>query len=201
MVFAKKRWGGGHNKLAMLFKKWGSDKAANDFYNTIYANIFKEAGVVKKIFEIGLGTNNTDIVSNMGENGKSGASLRAFRDYLPRAEIYGADFDRRVLFQEDRIKTYFLDQTSLETFEQISDKLGVDFDLMIDDGLHSLSANLHSLNFFLTRLRIGGYAVIEDINPLAEPLYLIVNSLILKNYVCNFINQESNTCFVVKRIF
>jgi hypothetical protein len=72
---------------------------------------------------------------------------------------------------------------------------------MIDDGLHSLNANLHSLKFFLSRLRIGGYAVIEDINPSVEPLYLIVNSLIKKDYACNFINRGSNTCFVAKRFF
>ena len=55
---------------------------------------------VNKIFEIGLGTNNIDIVSTMGKKGHPGASLRAFRDFCPNAEIYGADFDSRILFQE-----------------------------------------------------------------------------------------------------
>jgi hypothetical protein len=65
------------------------------------------------LLEIGLGTNNTDVVSNMGSEGVPDASLRAFRDYLPNARIYGAGIDKRILFEESRIKTYFADQTDL----------------------------------------------------------------------------------------
>ena len=60
---------------------------------------------VTNIFEIGLGSINTKIVSNMGKFGKPGASLRAFRDFCPNAIIYGADIDQSILFKEERIKT------------------------------------------------------------------------------------------------
>ncbi|MDB9839765.1 hypothetical protein OAC57_05685 [Planktomarina temperata] len=69
----------------------------------------------RKIFEIGLGTNNVDIVSAMGTEGKPGASPRAFRDFWPEAQLIGADFDARILFSEDRIETYFVDQTKPKT--------------------------------------------------------------------------------------
>ena len=95
--------------------------------------------------------------------GNPGASLRAFRDFCPNAEIYGADFDSRILFQENGIQTFYVDQTETDSLEEISKKIGNNFDLMIDDGLHSPNANLHSLKF-LPLLKVGGYAVIEDVN-------------------------------------
>ena len=40
-----------------------------------------------------------------------GASLRAWRDFFPNATILGADLDREVLFEEERITTGYMDQT------------------------------------------------------------------------------------------
>ena len=95
-------------KIAGLFKLYGSDKSTTNDYHRIYAPILCDSSKTAKILEIGLGTNNTDIVSTMGCNGTPGASLRAFRDFCPKAEIYGADVDSRILFSEDRIKTFLL---------------------------------------------------------------------------------------------
>jgi cephalosporin hydroxylase len=155
---------------------------------------------VAKVFEIGLGTNNPDVVSTMGKGGRPGASLRAFRDYLSDASVFGADFDRRVLFEEERIKTYFVDQTDPDTFEELGNQIGGNFDLMIDDGLHSPNANLHSLKFFLPRLKVGGYAVIEDVASPTVDLWKIVSSLLGEKYLSAFISTKSAYVFVVKRV-
>ena len=103
----------------------------------MYASILDEIENPKNIFEIGLGTNNSDVVSTMGSNGKPGASLKAFKEYLPHANIYGGDYDKRILFNEKRIKTFFIDQTNPTTFDDLDKVLSKDFDLMIDDGLHA----------------------------------------------------------------
>ena len=187
-------------KFAKLFTKYGSDKASVHNYHILYDRLLKKINPIKKIFEIGLGTNNLDIVSTMGKEGKPGASLRAFRDYTKNAEIYGADYDKRVLFQENRIKTYFVDQTNLESFEKLSLVIGNEFDLMIDDGLHSPNANLHSLQFFMSHLKIGGYAVIEDINEATKPIWKVVSQLIEPNYKSCFIKTKSAAVFVLKRL-
>ena len=47
-------------------------------YHLVYSALFKNKNNVKKILEIGIGTNNTKLISNMGQNGIPGASLRAF---------------------------------------------------------------------------------------------------------------------------
>ena len=39
------------------------------------------------------------------------------------------------------------------------------YDLFIDDGLHSIGANLNSLVFGLRHLKPGGFVVVEDIGP------------------------------------
>lgn len=69
-------------KIKELLNFYGSDKANYHDYHLIYSSIFKDETKVKKILEIGLGTDNTKLLSNMGKNGKPGASLRAFRDFF-----------------------------------------------------------------------------------------------------------------------
>jgi len=184
-------------KLAELFRIYGSDK--NITYSKIYNCLLKELSKPKKILEIGLGTNNADIVSNMNGDGKPGASLRAFRDFIPNSRIYGADFDSRILFTEERIETYFVDQTNLDTFSQLSMDVGDNFDLMIDDGLHSPNANLHSLNFFLQNIKVGGFAVVEDISISTKPIWDVFANLIEHSYLSAFIETGNSSMFIVQR--
>lgn len=131
--------------LGRAFRTFGSDKSTIHDYHKLYAPIASQFGA-PNIFEIGLGTPHLDIVSTMGKAGHPGGSLRAFRSCFPDRRLYGADYDRRILFQEDRIETFFVDQTRLETFQELPTS-NMQFDLMIDDGLHSPDANLHSLEF------------------------------------------------------
>lgn len=186
-------------KLSELFKRYGSDKYAARDYCKIYNYLINELGEPQKIFEIGLGTNNMDIVSTMGRNGMPGASLRAFRDFTANAKIFGADFDNRILFTEERIETYFVDQTNMDTFTELSQNIGSDFDLMIDDGLHSPNANLHSLHFFLENIKVGGFAVIEDINIITKPIWDVVGYLIQDSYVSAFIETNNSCMFIAQR--
>ena len=87
-------------ELAALFNKYGSDKSGTHNYHLIYASILNRNAPLN-IFEVGLGTNNPRVPSNMGENGRPGAAERALRDWAPKANIYGADIDRDILFTEE----------------------------------------------------------------------------------------------------
>tara|TARA_Y100001968_G_scaffold325483_1_gene366800 strand:+ start:1230 stop:2090 length:861 start_codon:yes stop_codon:yes gene_type:complete len=157
--------------IAELLNINGSDKATKHDYFWVYGKILKERYEISKILEIGLGTNNTDVISNMGNDGTPGASLRAFKSFCPNAQIYGADIDKRILFEEERIKTFYLDQTKLDSFTELSKHIGNDFDLIIDDGLHEPLANIYTLTFALTHIRDNGWIVIEDIFPAALPVW------------------------------
>ncbi len=145
--------------------KFGSDKGLGwhtytHFYNTIFC---VRAAHIKNVLEIGLGTNNIDVPSNMGPDGVPGASLRGWRAMFPSAAIYGADVDRRVLFEEDRIRTFYVDQLRPDTFPVLWSHLPDQVDVIIDDGLHTIEAAVRTMESCVDHLRPGGIYVVEDV--------------------------------------
>lgn len=166
-------------KIKQKFDTYGSDKTTHNYY-LVYSQILGSVNNITGLLEIGMGTNNTNIVSNMGNAGMPGASLRAFRDCLPNAMIYGADIDKGILFEEDRIKTYFVDQTNPRTFEELNNNISCNLDLIIDDGLHSPNANIATLTFALSKQKNqkNGWVVIEDIPERALPIWKVISFLI-----------------------
>ncbi len=166
------------NILSDLCEKYGSDKGFVDTsidkkpykwhphtYTTYYHSIFNLSREnIKYVFECGLGTNNPYFKSNMTENGIPGASHRVWRDYFFNAQIYGADIDKKVLFEEDRIKTFYVDQLDANSIKSMWETIEVEnFDIIIDDGLHEPDANY---NFFINsfhKLKKNGVFIIEDV--------------------------------------
>lgn len=189
------------NELKAIFDKHHSDKGAeHNSYHLLYSLILADRALVKNVFEIGLGTNNTDVVSNMGKEGSPGASLRAFREFLPNAQIFGADVDKRVLFEDERIRTFHVDQTADKTFELLDQHLPKHFDLMIDDGLHAPNANVRALNFFLSHIKVGGWAVIEDIGEPALPVWELIGAILTADFESAIYRTEKAILFAVKRL-
>ena len=154
--------------LSEIFNDFGSDKSTNHNYHLIYQPIIDRLLLNKnKIYltEIGLGTNNIDTLSNMGILGSPGASARSFKKYSNNIEVIGGDVDRRILFQEDRIQTFHVDQLDLNSLRNFL-SIQKDMDLIIDDGLHTNHSNI---NFLATALDIhgnesGSWIIIEDIH-------------------------------------
>jgi hypothetical protein len=186
--------------LKALFDQQGSDKSNFHNYQLLYGPILANRAEIAGVLEIGLGTNNIDVVSNMGSRGRPGASLRAFRSFLPHANIYGADVDKRVLFEEERIKTYFVDQTDPATFESLGRMIPPELDLVIDDGLHSPNANIATLKFGLSKIKLGGWVVVEDISPAAQPFWEVVNALLPDRFKGGFFRAELGNLFAVRRV-
>jgi len=187
------------DQLKVLYDRHGSDKATDHDYHLLYGPILAQRDSVTGLLEVGLGTNNSDVISNMGIDGKPGASLRAFRDFLPKAQIYGADVDRRVLFSDERITTFFVDQTDPRSFDAIADAVGDNLDLIIDDGLHSPNANLATLLFGLERLKVGGWLVIEDIAPAAVPLWQAIVAMMPHQYDSHVVAAKGAFLFAMWR--
>ena len=166
------------NILSELCEKYGSDKGFINIdidkkpynwhphtYATYYHSIFNLSREnIKYVFECGLGTNNPYFKSNMTENGIPGASLRVWRDYFFNAQIYGCDIDKEILFEADRIKTFYVDQLDANSIKSMWETINVEsFDIIIDDGLHEPEANY---NFFINsfhKLKKNGVFIIEDV--------------------------------------
>lgn len=165
----------GYNYLSELCDIYGSDKGSlkneghcyywmphtyTDYYHSLFGHCRNH---ISNVFECGIGTNNTEIPSNMGKDGRPGASLRVWRDYFPNARIFGADIDKEILFEEDRIITFHMDQTDEESIKQGFSHYNVLFDLMIDDGLHSFESATCLFKNTVDKLSDTGIYIIEDV--------------------------------------
>lgn len=132
-----------------------------DYYHHLFSHCRHS---VRSVFECGLGTNNPNLLSSMGAKGKPGASLRVWRDYFPNAIVYGADIDREILFNEERIKTFFIDQLNPELIKKFWNLADIgNLDLIIDDGLHTFEAGVTLFSHSVDKLSESGIYIIEDI--------------------------------------
>lgn len=187
-------------ELCDIMDSEGSDKGPNfknsgnytKMYNFLFSDIREN---VKRVFEVGIGSNNLDVPSNMGIDGVPGSSLRGWKRYFKKAKIVGADIDERILFTEDRISTYYVDQYNNDSIDSLWDNFkGVKFDIIIDDGIHDMhKENSGNVNFFKRSIKMlnnGGYYIIEDvamdssgndINPLVNKFVDDINSGIFGN--------------------
>lgn len=177
--------------LCNIMTKCGSDKGSYHNYTTIYYDYFNNISNNNlNIFELGLGTNYTDIPSSMGPNGTPGASLYGWKEFFPNSNIYGADIDKRILFSDDRIKTYFCDQTNIQSINNlwnISELINLEFDIIVDDGLHEFNANLTFFENSFYKLKKGGKYIIEDLFPeTIKNFEDIKEQLIIKHDILSF---------------
>lgn len=156
-----------HTPLCEIMTRNQSDKG-NGWHNytLLYHALFNHKTQEKlRVFELGLGTNDVSIPSNMGASGRPGASLYGWKEYFPNALIFGADIDKKILFNTERISTLYCDQTNPECIREmwLNSDLKEPFDIIIEDGLHLFEANKCFLEHSLGKLKVGGYYVIEDI--------------------------------------
>ncbi len=139
--------------LSEVLKKYGSDKSSDwHNYDLIYKNIFEPIRFNNiNLFEIGI---------------FKGASLRAWKEYFPNGNIYGADIDTNLLINEDRIRSYYCNQEDTESIMSMlnNDNLkNIEFDIMIDDGKHEFFANINFLKHAFFKLKSRGIFIIEDL--------------------------------------
>lgn len=203
--------------LCKIMSHFGSDKGhpeqskQNHDYTIFYDSIFKDFKNKEiRLFELGLGTNNTNILSNMGVNGKPCASLYGWRTYFPNSWVFGADIDKDILIQFPKIKTFYCDQTDPKCIANMWNEplLQENFDIIIEDGLHTFEANVCFFENSIHKLNNGGYYIIEDINDINIQLFndKIQNEWTLNypylsfNWELNkFKNRQDNNLLVINK--
>ena len=208
--------------LCEIMGRNGSDKGALNItsswhnYTTLYYSLFKGFKDFKciRIFELGLGTLNVNLASNMGHmgsNGRSGASLYGWSEFFPDSHVFGADIDRDTLFNTEKIHTFFCDQTKPDTIQKIWEEplMQEGFDIIIDDGLHEFNANVCFFENSIHKLNTNGYFIIEDILKRERHLFIdkikewearytnCTFTLLDIPSTCNYID---NNVLVVKRV-
>ena len=136
----------------------------SDFYSLLFDHC---KGNFKNVFELGIGTNNPNIESSMGKEYKPGSSLKVWKEYFFNANIFGADIDKDILFQEERIKTFFVDQLDEISIKDMWKKIGfIKMDLIIDDGIHTLDGCKIFFDNSIEYLKDDGIYIIEDVDPI-----------------------------------
>jgi len=205
-----------NNSLTKLCEIYKSDKGSINYnkksiwgwqahtYSNYYYSLFNHfKDDVKLVFECGIGSNNSNIQGNMTVNAVPGASLKEWRDYFKNAQIYGADIDKDILFEDDRIKTYFVDQLNTSSIEVMWKKIGIEnFDIIIDDGLHTTDANINLFINSFNKLKKNGIYIIEDIyhkqlNNILEKLKDFNPELVILGRN-NLYNKGNNNLIVIR---
>ena len=132
--------------LDELAIKYGTDKSSKCHnYTAVYGQIFD--GIRNeplKILEIGIAT---------------GASLRMWLDYFPNAKIHGIDttLEHLQVVNNERLTLHIGNQTDRDFL----DTIGIDFDIVIDDGSHRVEDQIFTFKHLWPNTRL--VYVVEDV--------------------------------------
>jgi hypothetical protein len=96
-----------------------------------------------------------------------GESLKMWKEYFQNSTIYGLDINNLKHLEEDRIFIEQADQTDINRMNTVFPS--VKFDIIIDDGGHSMYQQQLTLIAMLHRLKRGGYFIVEDLHTSLEP--------------------------------
>lgn len=152
--------------LCNIMKTHGSDKGVDwHNYTQLYSVLFNGLqNEIRQLFELGIGSVNPAIASHMKQIYSPGGSLRGWREFFPNAQIYAADIDKGILQPEERIIKFYVDQTNAAVVKEMWNHVGVDnFDIIIDDGLHTYKSNKTFFENSYKHLSDTGIYIIEDI--------------------------------------
>ncbi len=144
--------------LPELCKTHKTDKCTSDHnYVELYEKLFSPVrNQVKRVLEIGVWR---------------GDSLRMWEEYFPSAGIFGIDINDSSRYNTDRIITAIADQASREQLGKFVETHGSDFDIVLDDGGHTMEQQQTSFGFLFPHVRSGGIYIIEDIHTSFPNLY------------------------------
>lgn len=143
------------NLLHRVFVECGTDKAAHryDVPYTTFLEPRREEPL--RLLEIGV---------------RDGASLRAWRRYLPRAEIFGIDNREEAVKADGPAARVFLgDQGDAAFLAAVARETGGRFDVVIDDGGHAMHQQQTSFETLWPHVQAGGIYVIEDLETSFNP--------------------------------
>ena len=198
-----------NDTLKLLFNKYGSDKGNlnnKHNYSKFYDSLFCEIKNDKlNIMEVGLGSIDQSVnfhMKFMGEKYKPLASLYAWRDYFRNSNIFGADIDKKILIDTDKIKTFYVDMFNSFLIKEMWKKVNKEIDILIDDGYHSFEANK---NLFLNSFKFikkGGYYIIEDVHRKPNNIKKFYDLLVKENLDFRIVdiyhsNNVNDNCLIV----
>ncbi len=180
------------NDLAV---KHGTDKGVNQNgrghdYCIYYEELFKPFRTREfNLLEIGVET---------------GASLRLWQEYFPKAIIHGIDINSKCMMCEtDRIKVHIGNQSDLDFLQREFGHPQINFEIIIDDGSKRSPDQITSLLYlFQNRLKPGGLYILEDLCHSFYHQNKFVRSVIWR-YMCELMwgtYSDIETMFIARQL-
>jgi hypothetical protein len=94
-----------------------------------------------------------------------GASVKLWEDYFPNAELHFIDITpRHIKYKSERSQYYFLNQADGEAVKALMEKIGGEWDIVIDDGGHTMHQQVNSFKAIFPFLKSKGLYFIEDLH-------------------------------------
>jgi len=157
-----------NNDLEVIAERHGPTKRHHDYLQHYWRHLQHVREIALKVVEIGVQTSR---------------SVKTWAEFFPNATIYGIDIDEKCrAFSEDRIDIHIGDQMDEKFLLDFVAKTGGDFDVVIDDGLHTPYSILKSFSYLYPALKDHGTYVIEDIQRQPETLNFIGYLMSCVNY-------------------
>jgi SAM-dependent methyltransferase len=152
------------SSLEELFTYFGTDKGIWGYtpaYEKYLLGRRDGPTAIKNVLEIGI-CGFRDIPNNV-----VGASLFAWREYFPQAEIYGIDNDPRFVFNDQwRIHTALADAYDRHALGNALQLFGAPkFDFICDDAVHDPWPQMELCMLLWDQLAPGGVYAIEELCP------------------------------------
>lgn len=129
-------------------KQFDTDKYEHGFID-VYEPYFNNSKNVKNVLEIGI---------------YFGGSLQYLSDKFPDAKIYGIDIEDKTQYNTDNITTYIVNQEDRNSLNKFLEETNVEFDIIIDDGGHTMKQQQVSFGALFKRLKNGGIYILEDLH-------------------------------------
>jgi hypothetical protein len=129
-------------------KQYNTDKYEHGFID-VYEPYFNNMSESKHILEIGV---------------YYGGSLKYLSDKFKDGNIYGIDIEDKTQYDEERIKTYIVNQEDRNALNKFLEETNVEFDIIIDDGGHTMKQQQVSFGTLIKRLKKGGIYILEDLH-------------------------------------
>lgn len=140
--------------LTELAQEFGTDKWGVHKYTPHYQRHLEHLrGERFTLLELGIG--------GYKRNFRSGASLRMWKWFFPRATIVGLDIEDKTWLTKGKIRAYLGDQTDPVVLKQIVADHGVPT-VVVDDGSHIPAHVRESFRILFPLLPEGGVYCIED---------------------------------------
>jgi len=94
-----------------------------------------------------------------------GDSVKMWEAYLPNAELHFIDITGALIeYQSTRSYYHFLDQSDAKALELFGHRVGGNYDVIIDDGGHTMTQQLTSFHWLFPLVKSGGLYIIEDLH-------------------------------------